>query len=314
MRTVLFRQGPTGQRQQRLDFGATEREVDAAWEKAKTDTLSARTNTKFAQRRLDPEDVIPEWQKATQALGDPGEVEAFVKAACARLGAGLAATGQGWRLPYDHLPQSVQDRLADARIGAIRRVVFDQPVPHGHTLIHRTHPLVTALAETVSEIALERETPEVAARSYAVATSAVSRRTVLYHLRLRSRIIERDKRAGTDDTLLAEELVTVKVEGGRTLSDPEVLSEDEVRAFNQVELGEMDRDARVRAIAAALKDARERLQAAFEQVAEARADQVLKDHRRIRDAADLKGVTFQVKPSLPVDIVAVGVLLPDEDF
>jgi superfamily II DNA or RNA helicase len=314
MRTVLFQKGPTGQRQQSLDFGETEREVDAAWEKAKTNTLSARTNTKFAQRRLDPDDVIPEWRKATEALGGPGEVETFVKAACSRLGAGLDAKGAGWRLPYDHLPDPVKARLADARVGEIRRVVFDQPVLHGHVLIHRTHPLVTALAETVSEIALEQETPEVAARSYAVATPAVSRRTVLYHLRLRSRIVEQDKRTGTEETLLAEELVTVKVEGGRTLGAPDVLDEADVRALHQVELGEMDKAARVRAIDSALRDAEERLGDAFETVAKARADQVLKDHRRIRDAADLKGVTFQVQPSLPVDVLAVGVLLPDEDF
>jgi hypothetical protein len=126
--------------------------------------------------------------------------------------------------------------------------------------------------------------------------------------------VEQDKRTGTEETLLAEELVTVKVEGGRTLGAPDVLDEADVRALHQVELGEMDKAARVRAIDSALRDAEERLGDAFETVAKARADQVLKDHRRIRDAADLKGVTFQVQPSLPVDVLAVGVLLPDEDF
>lgn len=311
MRTVLFRSEPTAARQQTFDFGETEAELDRAWESARNRTQDARTRTIFAQRALQPDDVIPEWRKATDVLGDSAAVTRFVQAACERLGAPLDPGRRGWRLPFDKLPESVRDRLADARVGRIERIVFDQPVPHDHVLIHRTHPLVTTLADTITEHALESDDPDVAARSFAVTTPAVAKRTVLYHLRLRSRIVENDKRRNTSHTLLAEELVTVRVAGSEQPATPEVLDEETVRSFQDVELGHLDRPARVDAIKRATESANGDLKAGLEDVARERAQQVLADHRRVRDAARLKGVTFDVQPSLPVDVIGVGVLLPD---
>jgi hypothetical protein len=57
---------------------------DAA-EKAK------KNRTVFAQRRLKPEDVLPEWHKSLAAIGGREDVQRFTGRALARLGSGLEA-------------------------------------------------------------------------------------------------------------------------------------------------------------------------------------------------------------------------------
>ena len=52
------------------------------------------------------------------------------------------------------------------------------------------------------------------------------------------------------------------------------------------------------------------LQSAFESLAESRSQELLADHRRIREATDARG-EYQVKPQLPIDVMGVYVLVPD---
>jgi len=46
------------------------------------------------------------------------------------------------------------------------------------------------------------------------------------------------------------------------------------------------------------------------ELAEARAEGLLADHRRVREAARDHG-SYTVRPCLPVDVIGVSVLLPD---
>jgi hypothetical protein len=48
----------------------------------------------------------------------------------------------------------------------------------------------------------------------------------------------------------------------------------------------------------------------LEALAQERADALLQDHRRVREAAGDTG-RYSVTPSLPVDVIGVYVLLPD---
>ena len=50
-------------------------------------------------------------------------------------------------------------------------------------------------------------------------------------------------------------------------------------------------------------------QPALEEIAKTRAQALLADHRRIREAADARG-SYQVTASLPVDVMGVYVLVP----
>jgi hypothetical protein len=58
----------------------------------------------------------------------------------------------------------------------------------------------------------------------------------------------------------------------------------------------------------------EGLQLAFSQFARLRSDELLADHRRVRDASDAKGIRYEVRPCLPVDVVGIYVLVPAVAF
>ena len=59
MEAVLLRSGGIAARKQLDLFAREEAEVDLAWESAKE--KAKQTQTIFAQRRLRPQDVLPEW-------------------------------------------------------------------------------------------------------------------------------------------------------------------------------------------------------------------------------------------------------------
>ena len=88
LKAVLLRKRAKGS-QLTLDFADTTegKAIDGAWrdaaEKAK------RSRTVFAQRRLKPEEVLPEWHKTLAAIGGREDVQRFTERALARLGSGL---------------------------------------------------------------------------------------------------------------------------------------------------------------------------------------------------------------------------------
>ena len=308
MKAVLFH-GRTNPRaeQARLDFGDTEAEVDDAWQTA-TSKMRKRV---FAQRRLAPDDVLPEWRKAVSVLGGPDDVARFVRASAERLGAPLDARDGHFRLPVLHLPKPLQDRLDAIGLNASLRIAFKQPPPTGGVYIHRAHPLVAILADFVAEQALEAERPSIAARTGAMYTSGVTKRTALYLLRLRSQI--QVKRQGIDGrlslvkSLLAEECLAVAVRGGNS---SDILTEDNALSLLSLEPARnMPDGQKTRLIRQAL-DALPKLEATFDRVVDERARKLLADHGRIRKASDARGIRYNVVPSLPVDKIGVYVLVP----
>src|SRR5262249_25783858 len=145
------------------------------------------TRTIFAQQRLRPADVLPEWEKANTALGGPADVERFVRLAAAEFNAPLHGERDVWRLPLDHLPCSLRERAAGIGIDGPVRLVFNRPGPTGTLHATRAHPLVRLFAEYFAECALADQ-GDIAARCGALFSGAVSTRTVLAILRLRAQI------------------------------------------------------------------------------------------------------------------------------
>lgn len=262
-----------------------------ALEKAKSN------RTVFAQRRIRPEEVLPEWQKQQQALGTEEDVRRFVHSACARLNAPLEpARGSRYRFLPQHLPEALRLRLADEAI--------TQPLTLDFADLHRSHPLVTLLADHLLEEALQGEKP-IAARCAATVTADVEVVTTLYLLRLRHQLSYVRRRQ--PHQLMAEETVTLAVRGR---SDPQWLTDESVSTLLQcqpsanlpAELVQRE----VQAALAFLQAQPERLS----DLAEARAQALLSDHQRVREAARDVG-QYHVAPCLPVDVIGVYVLLPD---
>ncbi|MBF0125003.1 MAG: helicase SNF2, partial [Magnetococcales bacterium] len=227
-----------------------------------------------------------------------------------RLGAPLERVRDHFRLPLRHLPPPLRERLAAVDLAADSlRITFTHPAPSGVSHIHRTHPLVTTLAEYVAERALEQEEPELAARCGALFTSGVTIRTTLLLLRLRSQLIF-ERREGNQlihtKTLLAEECLGVAVAG---TDRPRVLPEQDALALMQLPpLRNMDLAQQTQMVEMA-KQGIEKLQLDLSRIARLRADELLADHRRLRDASEAKG-SYAVKACLPPDIIGIYVLAP----
>jgi superfamily II DNA or RNA helicase len=312
LRTVLLQTGRVaeGLRQGRFDFGEVERSLDVAWESAKE--KARQTRTIFAQSTLKPEAVLPEWQKAVSALGGEKDVERFVRTACERLRAPLATLDDDrYRLPAESLPTPVKERLEAVRLGGkALRLTFKHPAPAGFEAVHRAHPLVLALADYIAERALDQDTPSVAARCGAVVTRAVTTRTTLLLLRLRAQIgmdAVVDHRRTRARTLLAEEAVAISVAGStapRVLEGPEALS-----LMAAAPTRNMEADEKAYEVQESL-DALPKLSAALEDLARRRAEALLADHARVRDASRQRGLSYSVEPCLPADVIGCFVLVP----
>ena len=279
-----------------------------------TDALEkAKANrTVFAQRRIRPDEVLPEWQKQQAALGSSADVQRFVQSACARLGAPLeAARRQTHRLHTQHLPEALRQRLADEGLvpeGASRAAHTTLVLDFAE--LHRSHPLVSVLADHLLENALQSgegapAAASITARSAATITDSVDVVTTVVLLRLRHQLGYVRRRQPYQ--MMAEETVALAVKGR---SNPEWLSDDTTAQLLEcVPTANLPREAMAREVAQALQFLAQHPQQ-LNALAQARAQTLLADHRRVREAARDVG-QYSVAPCLPVDVMGVYVLLPD---
>ena len=308
LNAVLLRKGTATSYQAELDlWGEPAKDIELAWQSAKEKAKQNRSI--FAQRRLKPEDVLPEWRKSAAVLGGEADVERFISRAATQLGAPLQPVKQHFKLLTEHLPLPVQERLAAEGLAGTLRIDFHQPAAQGTTFIHRTHPLVSVLADTLLEQALDAspaaDDGTAVARAGVAFVGAVTLKTTVLLLRIRHQLTVTH---GTQSRLLmCEEAIAVAAGGSDSFTEQ---TPDQTRALLGAEA--------TRNLPAALRD--RQLQSALdalagwhpqlEAIAKARAQALLQDHRRVREAAEGRG-SYQVTASLPVDVMGVYVLLPD---
>jgi hypothetical protein len=308
IKAALLKRNRAGQAASQLEFGLDQsivtdlQPLTTAWEDAREKAKINRTV--FSQRRLRPEEVLPEWRRQLDLIGDGAAIARFVQNACARLNSPLEPSRQAWRFLPRHLPDALRERLAQEDLDRDVLIDFHYPSdPRAH-FIHRTHPLVAILADHLLEGALQ-DTAPLAARCAATVTADVTVVTTIFLLRLRHQL-SAQKRAVTR-TLMAEETVAIALEG-RT--DPRWI--DDARLLRLMEVkpsGNLGPEAATREITHALTLLRAST-GRLEKLAQQRAEELLQDHRRVREAADDQG-RYTVTPSLPVDVIGVYVLLPD---
>lgn len=306
LNAVLMRKHTsTGQKAQiGLDFGEPARQIDTVWQSARK--KAAKNRSIFAQRRLKPDDVLPEWRKSAAVLGGPQEVQHFVTRALSKLGAGLEPYKNHFKAPLGELPPALKERLAAEGLTGTVRIDFKQPTAQDAMLIQRTHPLVVALADTLLEQALDsqNDATDGVARAGAAFVDNVPLKTTVLLLRLRHQLsVTRD---GHTKLMLCEETVAVSTTGSEALSE---LPLPQARTLLGTEaVRNMPSVVRDRHIQQAL-DTLPSWKSALNDVAKTRAQALLADHRRVREAADARG-SYQVTASLPVDVMGVYVLVP----
>ena len=333
LKTVLLRR--------RGSTGAVEgRQIElfeSHWEDTKE--KAKRSRTVFAQRRIRPDEVLPEWHRSLAAVGGRDDVQRFASRALARLGSGLEALSRGYKVPTASLPAEVRERLASEDIEGTVGIDFAYPPAPGCRSVQRSHPLVAVLADTLLGRTLSvddidtstllgrtlsvddsdtstRDTstrdastrdPSVLGRVGCWISEGVRGRTTVALLRLRHQLLSRARRQET--TLMVEEAAALAWAAPRTnepITGPEALS-----LLALPPAGDPPRHVRERESARALVLLQERA-ADLEAIAAARADALLEDHLRVREASRATGST-SVQALPHPDVIGVYVLLPKVD-
>ena len=296
---LMRRERRPAQRQAAFDFGESEQllaPLQTQWQDALEKAKANRTV--FAQRRIRPDEVLPEWHKQQQALGTQADVKRFLQSACVRLGAPLETgrRSQEMRFLPQHLPEALRQRLADEGIAAPQRIDFSE--------LHRSHPLVGLLAQHLLEDALSSDRP-LATRCAATLTEDVDVVATIYLLRLRHQLSYVRRREPFQ--MMAEETLALAIQGRNA---PQWRVDDSVsRLLECTPNGNLTPEAVQREICTALDFLAAHPQQ-LQTLAEQRAQTLLADHQRVREAARDVG-QYSVSPCLPVDVMGVYVLLPD---
>src|SRR5690606_21487555 len=153
MAAVMLRRG--GVQQLALDLRLEDgtRTMEARWRDVSEQ--ERRSRARFAQNAMKPQEVAPEWQKARDLLGSPEAAQDFVRRAMARFGVALEPRGRLWLAHLDALAPPLRERLAQAGLAGSLRLAQAEPAPSGSSLLSRSHPLTTTLAEALVEASLE---------------------------------------------------------------------------------------------------------------------------------------------------------------
>ncbi len=313
MKAVLFHGKRNGQQPFQFSLLDEAKAIETRWldaaEKAK------KNRTVFAQRRLKPEDVLPEWKKSLAALGGRDDVQRFTGRALARLGGALEPVGdsgrRGFRAPLTALPEDVRERLEAEGLAGSLLIDFEYPPALRCRPVQRSHPLVSILAETMLERTIGNvpiagiSDPGVLGRAGCWVADGITSRTLVALVRLRHQLTS--QRGPEVMTLLVEEATAIAWTG-----DPSPLEgSDALTLLSPIPVSEPPPHVRERAVMQALGQLEIRTPE-LDAFAERRAQALLADHRRVREAAEALG-RYSVKALLPVDVIGLFVLLPKVD-
>lgn len=316
LKAVLLRKSEREERRQRtFEFVEMEeaKAIEVRWrdaaEKAK------KNRAVFAQRRLKPEEVLPEWNKSLAAIGGKEDVQRFTGRALARLGGALEPVGtsgkRGYRTPLYALPEDVRERLDVEGFSDVLFLDFGYPPAPRCRPVQRSHPLVSVLAETLLERTLGKalesngSDPAVLGRVGCWVAQGIPQRTLVAIVRLRHQLSA--QRGPKSSTLLVEEASALAWIG----SAIPVEGLDALALLHPAPFADPPAHVRERAVSQALTQL-DSFMSDLNAFAERRAQLLLADHRRVREAADARG-TYSVKAVLPVDVIGLFVLLPRVD-
>lgn len=295
-----------------LDLEFDDTNVKALHRHWDRDVERERVNrTRFAQRALKPEEVRKELEATDAVLGDPDAVREFVLSAAQRLGLNIVPDKRShvFRVPVGpeaiaSLPSAIKFVLPGAK-SSVWLISFTSPTPEGAEYLGRNHRFVVALARFLMEEALTKSGGATATRCGVLRTHAVSRLTIIQLLRVRY-LIQLPERA----PLLSEEvLVTGLVEGAKGtrewLPPPEaLLLLAEAKPDANVPIAEKQQLVRT------ALEVWPGLERDLKEQINARAADLEKNHKRVRQAVALRIRELTVVPQLPSDLLGILILQP----
>jgi hypothetical protein len=215
---------------------------------------------------------------------------------------------RGFKTPLTALPADVKERLEAEGLLGTMLLDFDYPPAPRCRPVQRSHPLVSILAETLLERTLGANghdlavDPGVLGRIGCWVAGGVHSLTWVALIRLRHQLIT--QRGARHNTMLVEEATAIAWRGaGNPLEGAEALS-----LLQPAPLSDPPPHVRDRFVAQALQQLAEKAPD-LNAYAERRAQALLADHRRVREASDARG-SYTVKALHPVDVIGLFVLLP----
>ena len=301
---LLLRESAASRPQLSFDFMKENRDdLHAKWDDAIS--REKRSRTLFAQQSIKVKEVAIEIEKSRTAVGAASDVKRFVNDTFQAFGAAVSVKKNAFQFDLHDVPGALKDVL---NIGPkkILKVRFDPTEGDSSVYLHRTHPLVEALAGYLMDTALDMLLESPATRSGVLRTREVDRRTTLLLLRFRYHIIKTQK--GNETPLLAEECMVMGFQGSpenaQWINDAEIerliQSKPDKNVLPDVAKNTLNK------ISQGLSEIASKL----EETARERAKKLLEDHRRVRMASRITGIRYRVAPHLPPDLVGMYVYLP----
>jgi superfamily II DNA or RNA helicase len=283
------------------DARAADRRLELEWQGAAE--RERRTHTLYAQHTIHPEEVRRELIANREATGAGIEVREFLTTSLKAYGATIAETRRG-RLTANmaETPLALQEAIGLPAGDDALEILRD-----GQVTLERTNPIVQAVAAHTLDQALDADgTDPIAARSAAIRTRAVQRRTSLLLARMRFHLT-RWQGNRPERKLLAEDAHILAFSGQP--ESPEWLDGD---AAEQLLAAQSDanisHEQRV-AFITRLVESLSVLAPELNRIAGERATALAATHARVREGAGARG-RVTVDAQLPVDILGVYVLLP----
>jgi hypothetical protein len=302
MQGLLLRGSSADARQLTLfDLSATAyQDLHTRWDNVTEKERHSRTL--FAQRTIKVDEVAQEWQAVRQAIGTGVDVQRFVEEVVTVHGGAVAHKANHLEV---HLPNRAAIREAcGGRESFTAR--FELPVSDGVLHLTRTHPIVEGLAAYVMDAALDPLLDGLARRCGAIRTRAVEQRTTLLLVRLRYHILA--QKGDEEMALLAEDCQLLGFTGAPSAA--RWLSPDQAEALLDAQPAANITPQQATAFIQQVVDGFEHLRQPLNEATTQRGQELLDAHRRVRTAARVKGVHYDVRPHLPPDVLGVYVLLP----
>jgi superfamily II DNA or RNA helicase len=269
-----------------------------------------QSQTKYAQRGIQPAEVATELAEVRASLGAPEEIVSFTREALAALGGDVVDTVDGFTATTGLLPLGLRAALP---AGHRSPLPFhrDLPVQPREAYLDRTDPAVAATARYVLESALDTEEggpPPVASRCGVMRTSAVEKRTTLLLVRYRMHLTL----PGRDEVRrsVAEEARVLGFRGAAT--NPEWLDEPRVEELlSAVPTGNVPPDQAEPMLERAIEGL-DVVMPSVDATADELAARLRESHLRVREAAGQRARRqITVTAQKPADVLGVYVFLPE---
>ena len=257
----------------------------------------------FAQNAIKAHEIEEDLRAVDEAIGDPDAVKDFVTGALNNIfGVQVTTETKGFGVVTGNLPPQLCGLLPEGRLV---KISFESPTPEGYYYVGRNHPFVEQLCQLVMANTVAREGKR-AARAAAIRTRQVETKTTLLLFRCRN-VIEQGRRG---HQIVAEEMLLWGWRG--TPDDREYLNHEQTHALLSEARASSNLSSQARASflenELGLLD---RLDDAFTELAEKQSKRLVAAHERF--SALMTRQRYQVVyPILPMDLIGMYILLPEE--